>query len=125
MQGFPENDNSWLEEVARAYRDASETLLFDPSIGHGRLFHMAPGVCLKFRGIRRTKSALKKATDAALTSYVATQDQDEGALLVPQMAFAFCYVASHFGLGLLDERRSSELLGYLEENLEGLVRMTE
>ncbi|WP_257296514.1 hypothetical protein [Endozoicomonas sp. YOMI1] len=34
------------------------------------------------------------------------------------MAFAFCYILSHYRLGLIDEPRSRELLGYVEEHLE-------
>ena len=125
MKKLPENKEGWLEEVARAYRDAYETLQFNSDIKSDDLFHLGPSVCLKFRRIRATKSKLKRATDAALASYVATQDQDEGVLRVPQMTFAFCYLASHFGLDLLDEDKTSEILGYLEENLERLVTMTE
>jgi hypothetical protein len=35
-------------------------------------------------------------------------------LTTPEMAFAFCYVAAHYGLDLLDEEQASELLDYIE-----------
>jgi len=44
---------------------------------------------------------------------------------VPQMAFAFCYVASHLGMDLVDEEEASQILDYVEHNLKHLVEMTE
>lgn len=90
-------------------------------IGHNmtdrELFHIAPDECLKFRVIKPSKKTRKKANDAALTSYVANPE-NEPILQDPHMAFAFCYILSHYGLGLIDERRSRELPGYVEEHLE-------
>ncbi len=120
----PNSKKGWLEEAVRGYADAYETLQVDPGISPEDLFHLGPSVCLKFRGIRRTKSNLKRATDAALTSFVATQDASPIAK-TPQMAFAFCYIVSHFGLDLLDEHRATEILDYLAENHDRLVAMTE
>ena len=67
------------------------------------LFHMAPLVCLKFRGIKRTKKTIKKVRDAALSSYVATRDILGEILDNQYLSFSFCYLASHFGLELIDE----------------------
>ena len=35
----------------------------------------------------------------------------------PQMAFAFCYIASHFGLGLLTDEEATGILEYVEDEL--------
>jgi len=57
------------------------------------------GVCLEFRGMERSKKNVKKVTEAALSSYVATLETAPDSMADPQMAFAFCYIASHFGMG--------------------------
>ena len=82
-------------------------------------------VCLKFRGIKRTRRLLQKATDDALASYVATKDQIPEVLSVPQLAFAFAYLASHFGLDLLDEKQVEAVMEYVEQNKAELLALTE
>ena len=112
-----------------AYLDAFEAIPFGKFVGQKikpkDLFHLGPEVCLKFRGIRKTKSNLKKATDAALTSYVVTQEVVGDLFDIPQMSFAFSYVASHYGLDLLDEGMSTKILEYIESNLGELIRLTD
>ena len=75
---LPDTHDAWLQEIAAAYADAHEAIPFGPlvgtDIGEGSLFHMAPEVSLKFRGIKRTPGKSKKATDAALMSYVVMKD---------------------------------------------------
>ena len=72
----PTTSDRWLREIAAAYLDAAETIplgpVLDLDLEEGDLFHLAPAVCLKFRKIKASKGAIKRATDAALTSYVAT-----------------------------------------------------
>jgi hypothetical protein len=80
------------------------------------LFHLAPAVCLKFRGVQGSKGALERATEAALSSYVAMTGRDAESLArlsSSQMAFAFCYIAAHFGLDLVSEEEASESLDYI------------
>ena len=88
---IPSDPTAWLAEIAAAYDDALEALPFGPlvdeQISEDDLFHLGPIVCLKFRGIRRSKSNLKRATDAALASYVATEGVVGELFDVPQMAF--------------------------------------
>lgn len=114
----PTTAEAWLKECAAAYADAHETIPFGPLAGvrlaERDLFHLAPVVCLKFRGIRASKAALKRATDAALASYVAMRERNPELLSRPTMAFAFCYVAAHFGLDLLTEEQASATLDYIE-----------
>ena len=88
------------------------------------VFHLGPAVCLKFRGMKKTKSNLKKATESALTSYVATKEVVGDLFDIPQMSFAFSYIASHYGFDLIDEYMSTNLLEYIEDNLDELVNLT-
>ena len=126
---IPRNPEAWLEEIAAAYRDAYEALPFGQLVGQPMsdkdLFHLGPAVCLKFRGIESSEPNLKRATDAALSSYVATEELVGDLFDVPQMSFAFCYVSSHLGLNLVNEKESSGILDYVERNLETLIKITE
>ena len=79
---------------------------------------MAPLVCLKFRGIKCTEKNKKRATEAALSSYVANEDANNGILKNPIMAFAFCYILSHYGLDLVSENECERILLYVENNLD-------
>jgi len=126
---MPSNPDAWINEIAKAYLDAAETIPFGKYFGKkltpDNLFHLGPLLCLKFRGIKRTNANLKKAADAALASYVSTKASVGNLFDIPQMTFAFSYVASHFGLDLLSEQECAELLGYLESNINQLTKMTE
>lgn len=126
---MPASAGAWLEEIVAAYLDATEAMPFGPLVGRditeAELFHLGPSVCLKFRGIEPSAVNLRRATDAALSSYVATTSLEGNLLAVPQVAFAFCYVASHFGLDLIDESTAVELLDYLAGQVETLVARTE
>ena len=124
----PKTPEAWLEEIAKAYLDALETMQFGSLTGNKieekEFFHLAPSLCLKFRGIKTTKDNLKKATDAALSSFVATKDSVDNLFEISQMAFAFCYLASHFGLDLVDKHTLSEAMGYIESKMDYLVKIT-
>ena len=128
LHPIPPTLEAWLNEIALAYRDAHETIAFGKLIDHPvaekDLFHLSPALCMKFRGIKRSKSKLKRATEAALSSYVATEKVVGDLFDVPQMVFAFCYVASHLGLDMLDEDESAEIIDYVEHNLKHLVELT-
>jgi len=114
----PETAAKWLIEIAAAYNDAVETIPFGPLAGieitEDNLFHIAPSICIKFRGLNRSKKNIKKATDAALSSYVASEDMSNENTTTPYMSFAFCYIASHYGLDLIGEKEGIELLEYIE-----------
>jgi hypothetical protein len=123
----PLQPKAWLKEIAAAYLDAEEAIPFGPLAGvtitKKDLFHLAPRVCLKFRGMEQSKKNLKKVTEAALSSYVATRDAAPDDMADPQMAFAFCYIASHFGMGLVTDDEATGILEYIEKHLEELRRM--
>ena len=124
---LPDSPESWLEEIAEAYADAYETIPFGPlvgqEIGPDDLFHLGPAVCLKFRGIKTTKKILDQATTAALSSYLATKDQCEETVSVPEMAFAISYLASHFGLEILDADTITGIMEHLEDDQQLLLEL--
>jgi len=117
---IPRTPSEWIDEIAEAYCDAYEAKPFGIFVGQKitekDLFHMTPYICLKFRGIERSKANVDKATEAMLSSYVATQDQTDGAFANPHLAFSFSYLASHYGMGLLTEDEVTKIMVYLEEN---------
>jgi len=41
----------------------------------------------------------------------------------PQMAFAFCYIASHFGMGLVTDDEATGTLEFVEKHLDELRRL--
>ena len=86
------------------------------------MFHLAPLVCLKFRGRKLTGKEADKVREGALANYVVNTGPDapvQGLEAHPQMAFALCYVASHLVLDLVDEEKAGEILSYCEEHLPG------
>jgi hypothetical protein len=125
---IPKTPEDWLIEISQAYRDACEAIPFGVLVGqkitHKDIFHLGPATCLKFRGIKQTKGNIEKATEAALTSYVATEEIVGELFETPQMSFAFSYLASHYGLDLADEKMLTELLDYIENNLKKLISLT-
>jgi hypothetical protein len=120
---IPGSPQAWLAEIEVAYQDAAETMPFGPlvdtTIRQADLLHLAPQVGLKFRGIKGTPSAQKKATEAALVSYVATSSRLRGERDDPRVAFAFCYLAAHFGLDLLSQEQAQDILDWVEGRVGG------
>ena len=125
---MPSTEKEWVEEISKAYLDAFDAIPFGKFVGQEikpeDLFHLGPAVCLKFRGLEQTKSNLKMATDAALTSYAATKEIVGDLFDIPQMAFAFSYLASHYGLGLIGDYESTKILDYIEKKLSYLLEST-
>ena len=125
----PQTPEEWLDEIARAYVDAKELVPFGALVGQEimekDLFHLAPAVCLKFRGLPQSKKILKKATEAALASYAANEETMAEALSKPKLAFGLCYVASHLALGFLTEGEASRVLEFVENQGERLEQLIE
>src|SRR3954454_7965677 len=97
----------WLLEIRLAIKDARETEPFSTMTGEritdANLFHLAPLVCLKFRGRRLIGREADRVTEAALANYVANSDPegtDHGLETKPSLAFAVCYVTAHLALDL-------------------------
>ncbi len=125
----PASMDAWLEEIAAAYMDAAEAIAFGPLAGQeikpGDLFHTAPAVCLKFRGLGRSPKLMKRVTEGALSSYVVNQEQHPDVFSSPQLAFAFVFLASHFALDLLEGQEVEAIMDYVEAHRAELVKMME
>jgi len=115
------SNEGWVIEIIEAYRDAKEAIPFAEKAGkmllESDLFHLAPVVCLKFRDLMGSDEYQAKAKDAAIGSYIANQEAGNRNLNDPLMAFAFCYIIAHYGLGLLGEDQCQEILQFVEMNL--------
>ena len=103
---FPSTPAEWLDEIKLALADAREAKPFGPLVGapitEANLFHLAPLVCLKFRGRKLTGREAERVTKVALANYVANSDPegiDLGLEQRPTMAFTLCYVATHLAAG--------------------------
>ncbi len=116
VRPLPVDGAGWVRELRAAYEDARETLPFMPLAGvrpdEKQLFHLAPHVALKFRGLPESRRGA--AVEAALTSMVASGGPPERAQ-DPFTLFAFSYLASHFGLKLLSEVDVQEIMGLVEK----------
>jgi hypothetical protein len=123
---LPKTPAEWLDEIKLAMADARKAkpfgLLTGQRITDSNLFHLAPLVCLKFRGLDFRDEALRrKVTEGALANYVANTDPDgidHGLESRPLLAFAMCYVTAHYVLDLIDDREAESILDYCEENMD-------
>ncbi len=121
----PTTPDEWLDEIRLAIADASgdeiDRLIREPDRAVN-LFHLAPLVCMKFRGLdHRDEELRRKVTEGALANYVANSDPDgidHGLEQRPLLAFAVCYVTAHYVLDLIDEQEASAALDNCEENME-------
>jgi len=115
------SEEGWVIEIMDAYKDAKAAIPFAQIAGkevtESDLFHMAPLVCLKFRDLVHDDESQTKARDAAISSYIANQEAGNTSLNDPVMAFAFCYIIAHYGIGLLDEEKCQGILIFVETNL--------
>ncbi len=121
----PNTMQNWLTEIAVGYNDALETLPFTKLMGHKAsekdLFQLAPLICLKLRGLPKTKRLETKAKEAALSTYVATTSYNPKVLDNPHIAFALAYLASHYGLDLLTENAVAEIMDYIAQEQRQLA----
>jgi hypothetical protein len=115
------SNEGWVIEIMDAYRDAQAAIPFAAAAGkdmlESDLFHMAPLVCLKFRDLVSSDECQKNARDAAIGSYIANQEAGNSNLNDPVMAFSFCYILAHYGLGLLSDEQCQNILTFVETNL--------
>ena len=123
---IPHTVAGWLKEIKLAIADAREAEPFGILIGepvtNADLSHLAPLVCLKFRGRKLVGREAARVTKTALANYVVNSDPngvDHGLESKPLLAFAVCYVTAHLALDLLDEKRAEAILNYCEDHLEG------
>jgi len=122
----PATPDEWLDEIKLAIADARETkpfgLLTGQRITDAKLFHLAPLVCMKFRGLDYRDEELRtRVTEGALANYVANSDPDgidHGLDQRPLLAFAMCYIAAHYVLDLVDEGQATAALDYCDETVD-------
>ena len=122
---LPKTSAAWLKEIKLAMADAGGAKPISRAIGtsltDSNLYHLAPHVCLKFRGQKPTGKVAQRVVETALANYIANSDpdgNDHGLEQRPMMAFTLCYVAAHLALGLLDEQQAEAILIYCENHLE-------
>ena len=122
---LPRTPTEWLKEIRLAVADARETKPFGPLVAtqvtEANLFHLAPLVCLKFRGRKLKGPEAERVTKVALANFVANTDPegaDHGLEQRPMMAFCLCYVAAHLALDLVNEEQAEAILTYCEDHLE-------
>ena len=121
---LPQKSADWLKEIKLAIADATDAkpygLLAGTEIKDADLFHLAPLVCLKFRGRKLRGQEADRVTEVALANYVANSDPegvDHGLEQRPLTAFTLCYIAAHLALDLLDEQKAEAILSYCESHL--------
>lgn len=121
---LPTTSDQWLKEILLAWRDATEAKPFGPlteaKITDADLFHLAPLVCLKFRGRKLTGAEADRVTKGALANYVANTGPESAVRVLelkPKLAFALCYVAAHLVLDLVDEQTAAGIMGHCEDHL--------
>jgi len=124
-RSIPRTTEGWLLEIRLAIKHARETKPFARLIGEritdANLFHLAPLVCLKFRGRKLVGREANRVTETALANYVVNSDPDEvdhGLESKPLLAFAVCYVTAHLALDLVDEKRAEAILNFCEKHLD-------
>lgn len=122
---LPVTPTQWLKEIRLAIADAREAKPFGPlastEITDANLFHLAPLVCLKFRGRHVKGREAERVTKVALANFVANSDPqgtDHGLEQRPMMAFCLCYVGAHLALDLVNEEQAEAVLTYCEDHLE-------
>lgn len=125
MNPIPKTDSAWLDEVKLAFADAAEALpvlaMLGDSTTSGKLYTIAPNVCAKFRGLPSSGAKFSSARDTALQSFVASSEVFEEAFECPEVAFAFCYVTSHFGYELLVREDVERIMTYLTDHADRLL----
>jgi hypothetical protein len=121
---LPTTPDEWLKEIRLAWKDAGAakpfTWLTGGKVTDADLFHLAPVVCLKFRGRKLTGKEADRVTKGALANYVANTGPEadvKGLESQPKLAFALCYVAAHLILDLVDEETARAIMARCEERL--------
>src|SRR4051794_28760264 len=124
-RSLPRTWEGWLLEIRLAIKDARETepvsTLTGERITDANLFHLAPLVCLKFRGRKLIGREADRVTETALANYVVNSypyGVDHGLETRPLLAFAICYVTAHLALDLVDEQKAETILNFCQEHLE-------
>lgn len=120
---IPTCPDAWLVEIAAAYQQLwAERPRAVLEVSQLDLVRSAPAVALKCRGLRRSQGKLAKASESVLACYLATC-HDPDMLNEPHLVFAFSYLASHHGLGMLTEAEASDLMEFVEHHRKRLLHL--
>jgi len=118
---LPRTPAQCLKEIKLAIADVAGAAPFVPFVGTeiaaANLFHLAPVVCLKFRGRKLKGREADRVIKVALANYLANSNPegiDHGLEQRPLMAFTLCYVTAHLALDLVDEQEAEAILRYCE-----------
>lgn len=106
--------------IADARRAEPFGQLIAEPITDASLYHLAPLVCLKFRGRKIKGREANRVIKVALANYItntAPNGIDHGLEHHPTMSFALCYIAAHLALDLVDEQEADAILTYCEDHL--------
>lgn len=121
---IPQTPSEWLLEIERAAKDAAETrpfaLLTATVLTDSKLFHLAPLVALKFRGIRLAPEKRDELIETVLATYVANAGGGASGGLPdleanPMIAFSLCYVATHLVLEIVSDEQAQAILSACEK----------
>ena len=124
QQPLPKTPAEWLHEIECAMVDAQKS---KPLSGSGRqkgiehsVCTSAAAACLQFRGRRLRDNAAIRVVLDVIEAYLANTDSDQVDLGLqgrPFRSFAFCYLAAHRSLGLLDVPQADAIFKFCDENL--------
>lgn len=124
---LPQTSETWLAEILHALEDARSTKPFALATGtvltETQLFHLAPHVALKFRGLDPSERERTRIVETALANYVVHSDPNDARYVPaldrkPGLAFALCYVAAHYAIDVLKDDEVATILSYCESNLD-------
>ena len=125
MNPIPSSDSEWLEEVRRAFANASEVQLLAGLAGApvdpDSVAILAPNLCAKFRGLPPSGRKFNQAKEAALSSYAANYESKSEVFAFPEVAFAFSYVVSHYGYDLITEEQACRIMDYFMDHAKRLL----
>jgi hypothetical protein len=125
MNPIPTTNSAWLDEVRNAFAEASKALPFQKLLGKNAnpaLFpFIASSLCAKYRGLPISGQEFDNAKEVTLASYEASAVYHAKSFEVPEVSFAFCYVACHYGYRLISEAETGRILGDLMDRADVLL----
>ena len=123
---LPNSREQWMLEISGAFNHAVEEdkeLLENGTIYYGDLYQKSPIICLENRSIQKTKKNIQTAESAVHMNFDKFPE-DSIVYESPELSFAFGYLASHFGLKLIEHTLLVDVFNYLVSNLEKLESLT-
>ncbi len=128
MTPIPKDTPSWLIEIRGAYADAEiEVAKQAKELGYTDLFPpylVAPETCALIRGLPVGDAAFKRARKVALDLYELNLPLHPELTALPHLAFAFCYVATHAGFGIIASETAAIVLHFATQFPDLLLPLT-